>query len=286
MNYQNPKIPEGINVSDEHPLKEFSILLIGVSAGLAIMVAILFYLAGFLVQFIPFTAEQNLAKDINLVFSYKDEADPENSENTQQIQEYLQQLADQLSIAQQLPKDMKITVHYIDDDTVNAFATIGGHIFMHRGLIEKLSSENALAMVLSHEIAHIKQRHPIIALGRGLTITLALAALTGFGDNGMVTQVANNLSLITVLAYNRGQETEADEIAFTTLKQHYQHTNGATELFTVLASASPINAPEILSTHPLSEERIKHLQSLQNKKDESSALTPLPEIFSHLKKSE
>lgn len=68
-------------------------------------------------------------------------------------------------MAQGLPASIKVTVHYIDEPVINAFATIGGHVFIYRGLIDAITSENGLSMVLAHEIAHINNRHPIAALG-------------------------------------------------------------------------------------------------------------------------
>ncbi len=61
MKYENHTIPEGINVSKEHPLKEFSILLIGLSIAVVILVTSLSFAAGWMVQFIPFETEVELA---------------------------------------------------------------------------------------------------------------------------------------------------------------------------------------------------------------------------------
>ena len=46
-----------------------------------------------------------------------------------------------------------MTVHAVQDPTVNAFATLGGHVFVFTGLVDSLDSENGLAMVLAHELA-------------------------------------------------------------------------------------------------------------------------------------
>ena len=62
--YENPPIPEGINVSPTHPLKEFALLLGGVSALLLAVVLSLSLAAGYLVRFIPFSQEQALASRI------------------------------------------------------------------------------------------------------------------------------------------------------------------------------------------------------------------------------
>ena len=179
MEYENRTVPEGINVSEEHPLKDFFILVFGLGLAVVVLVVVLSFSAGWLVQFVPFETEVMLAEEFSFSEFMELEAQQEKQDENQQdkISAYLQNLANQLAIAQQLPDGMRITVHYIDSDTVNAFATLGGNVFMFRGLIEKLPNENALAMILAHEIAHIKHRDPMVAAGRGLTVALALASL-------------------------------------------------------------------------------------------------------------
>ena len=63
---------------------------------------------------------------------------------------------------------MKLRVHYVDTAVPNAFAALGGHIAVTRGLYESVQSENALALVLAHEIAHVRARDPIAGIGGGL----------------------------------------------------------------------------------------------------------------------
>ena len=63
--YENPQIPEGINVSPTHPLKDFALLLGGVSALIVVAVLALSFAAGYLVRFVPFEQEQALASSID-----------------------------------------------------------------------------------------------------------------------------------------------------------------------------------------------------------------------------
>jgi len=55
----------------------------------------------------------------------------------------------------------------LDSDTINAFATPGGHIFVTRGLVSAARSEDALASVIAHEIAHIQLRHGLRSIKTG-----------------------------------------------------------------------------------------------------------------------
>ncbi|MGS2723571.1 M48 family metallopeptidase [Porticoccus sp. GXU_MW_L64] len=277
LEYQNPQVPEGINVSKQHPLKEFAWMLATVGAITLAVVLLLSLLAGWLVKFVPFSVERQLAQQ---VISQLPVSEP--SPRHQQIQQYLQELADKLVANAPLPEGMTITVHYVDDDTVNAAATLGGHVLMHRGLLEKLPSENALAMVMAHEIAHVRHRDPLMSLGRGVVVTTALAAISGFSDSQLSSWVVGLGSNLTLLKFSRNQEHAADENGLLALNNTYGHTGGSTELFEVLIQAhgDPEAWATFLATHPLGDERIEALaqQARRNGWQQTGELTPLPEF--------
>jgi predicted Zn-dependent protease len=277
MDYENRTIPEGINVSSEHPLKEFFILSLGLSIATIILVALLSQAASWLVHYIPFETEIKLAENA-LITLNKEKGNTEESDII--IQVYLQQLANVLAIAQQLPDNMPITVHYMDTDTINAFATLGGHIVIYRGLLEKLPHENALAMVMAHEIAHIKHRDPLVAVGRGITVGLALTTLTGLGDSALSQQLLGQIGLISSLSFSREQEQEADKIALATLNNYYGHSHGATALFKIFAQAQQAyHPPALLSTHPVTAERIRAAEHHSKGKISDIEFIALPEAL-------
>lgn len=256
MEYSNPNIPEGINTSKEHPLKEFFILSAGILALVAVVVLILGLLAEMLAPHIPFSMEQELASQFI-----------EQPESTGETQQYLQSLTDKLIQSMDLPENMSITVHYVDDEVVNAFATLGGHIFIHRGLLQKIPHENALSMVLAHEVAHIKHRHPLIAMGRGVVVGLFLATIAGISGDRVTGTIISDAGIVASLGFNRDQEREADLTAIVALEKHYQHVAGANDLFKILLKAQGAHAlrmPQFLSTHPLSEDRINYLYETAN----------------------
>ena len=259
MSYQNPKIPEGINVTDEHPLKDFFAMLLGVGLLAALFFLILSSIAEKLVVYIPFETEVILAERMS-------ETDDEDSEPHQlRVESYLQTLADQLSISQQLPENMPIKIHYVKSETINAYATLGGHIVIYSGLLEKMPDENTLAMVVAHEIAHIKNRDPIIALGRGLTVGLAMLSIFGAGDSGLSDQLVSHIGQLTILSFSREQESLADELALNTLAKHYGHTGGAETLFNIFKDEEKFKIPAFLRTHPVNESRINAVKAFSRK---------------------
>ena len=272
MDYSNPEIPEGINTSKQHPLKDFFILSAGILGGVALCVLLLGLFVERLALHIPFSVEQQLIEKIDI---------EEVVNSNPEVQDYLNKLTAQLLPYINLPTDIIVTVNYVDDSTENAFATLGGHISIYRGLIDLLPNENALTMVIAHEIAHIKHRDPIIALGRGVVVGLFLTTLTGFGTDNFINKVVTNTGTLATLGFSREQERRADEMALKALAKHYGHVNGADSLFNAfIKNENKIvkYMPEFFSTHPLSDNRIEEIQSLANKNNWSikGDTTPLP----------
>lgn len=268
--YSNPEQPEGINYSREHPLKEFFLLSVGLLLIAVAVVTVLSLAAHYFARYIPFAAEERLA---NLVF------DQGMTATAGPQQDYLQSLADKLLAVQSLPEGMKITVHYVEDETVNAYATLGGHIVIYSGLLNKLRYENGLAMVLAHEIAHIKHRDPIRSLGRGVTVALALSSIVGFGDNAVAGQMLSHVGFLTAMSFSRDQETAADRDALEVLQHVYGHVQGADEFFTWIQDESDHREPPALfSSHPVSEDRLQAIIDFDATAIESPVLIPLPDF--------
>ena len=274
MEYENPKIPEHINTSRENPLKEFSTLLIGAIVLVIITSFVLGFGGSWLAGKIPFSAEIKIA-------SLYDISQHTDSKEHPELTEYLQKLVNKIGKAQNLPDDMPITAHYMDSPTVNAFATLGGNLFIFRGLLEKIEYENTLTTLLAHEVAHVKYRHPIKSMGRGITVGIAMATITGNSD----ANILGDAGLLTVLQFSREMEIQSDEEAMDTLNTLYGHLGGGADLFAMFhqmrAEMDAEEPLEIFSTHPLDEARIKNFAAIANKKgwEQSGKMTPLPAFF-------
>jgi len=218
--FENPPPAEGINYSAEHPLKEFFQLLIGITAVLIAGIIILNFTVGALAKHIPFAFEQSMVKDL-------DALQVEESEQ----QQYLQRLADKLSANMALDEQIEITVHYSDADALNAFATIGGNVFFFNGLISEMQSEQELAAVMAHEIAHIQHRHPIVALGKGITLATLAAFISGSSGSTAGDWLIGSSINLSLLQFSRDQERAADATAAQALFETYGNISGAEQLF-------------------------------------------------------
>lgn len=182
-----------------------------------------------------------------------------------------------------LPEDLTVTLHYIDDDMVNAFATLGGNIFFFRGLLQQVPDENTLAMVMAHEIAHVKLRHPIKSLGRGIVVGTVVSLFSAAAGGEILNLVLGETGLLTALKFSREQEENADREALIAVQALYGHTQGATALFDILLNSEEPDArpAEFFSSHPHSENRIETVneQALEQGWSIVGRLTPLPTEF-------
>lgn len=286
---------EGISSSDEHPLKEFAWLVAGGLVTLVLAVVLIDWGARWLAPHVPFRYEVALANAFNPGPSTAEAAPREAA---------LQALADRLAPHMNLPEGMHVTLHYSDSPMVNAFATVGGHITVMRGILQTLPNENALAALLAHEMAHVKHRHVAANAGRGLALGLLLSVLSSDAGATVAQGVLGQAAGVAMAGYSREQETQSDEAALHALAAMYGHAGGFVALFNTLAQAEregarddPANpsvepkpqstptAPwwrratslEMLRSHPLTRTRIDHAQALAQTKGilMQGAVTPL-----------
>jgi Zn-dependent protease with chaperone function len=250
---ENRQPAEGINSSSEHPLKELAWLLVG---SVAVVVALVFAVslaAQWIAPRIPYRYEARLAASLPPI------AAAPSSEQGRAVQRELQALADRLAARLDLPEGMQVRVGYSEEKTINAFASLGGQTVFFRGLLARLDSEDALAMVMAHEIAHLKHRHASAALGRGVAVGVILSVVSAELGRNAAAGMLNQAGLATLLSFNRDQEREADADAMAVLAQEYGHLGGAVDLFRIMAGLPGGDGPavqvELLRTHPLTRNR-------------------------------
>jgi beta-barrel assembly-enhancing protease len=274
MEFEAKQIPEGINTTQEHPLKEFIILLTGVGVLLAVAFFILMLLSDYLVQYIPLEKEQQWFSS-SIMSSFTEQT---SSPEEKSVNEYLLKLVNQLDPTSVNPGHYSIQL--IDEESPNAFITPGGHIFVTSGLLNLVNSENALAMVIAHEMAHQIHRHPIRSLGRGMVIAMVAMIFTGVDGSEWASQILANTFNLGLLAYSREQEREADSTGLKLLVDYYGHSAGSRYFFSQMMQheeKKQSKLSEYLSTHPNTEDRLSYLE--QHAVNENARLTPLPDFI-------
>ncbi len=165
----------------------------------------------------------------------------------------------------------------LDQDVINAFAAPGGVIALHSGLILLADTQDEVAGVLSHEIAHITQLHMYRAFEKGKTMNIiAMLAMMGLilasgGDGQVVTGAVMGAQAAAAQAqinFTRHNEVEADRVGIRTLAAAGYDPQGMADFFSKMGQTSRANGegpPEFLRTHPVSVNRIAEAESrIQN----------------------
>jgi predicted Zn-dependent protease len=129
----------------------------------------------------------------------------------QALQDYVQMVGAKVAKNSHLPDwDFKFTV--LDDESVNAFTTGGGYVYVHRGLLSYMTSEAELAGVLGHEIGHVTARHPARRQTRGVLASVLATGAAIMTGSSAVAQLANIGAEAWLQGYGRENEMEADRL--------------------------------------------------------------------------
>ncbi len=161
----------------------------------------------------------------------------------------------------------------IDSMEINAFAAPGGLILVTRGMLRCCKTEDALAAVLAHEIAHVQNQDGLHAIKTSrLTAAFTIIAAEGAKQYGgqslsQLTEifqgsVGDVLNTLVVSGYSRDQERQADAAAVAILRRAGYNPYAMVEMLTVMKSQTKPGGAGFGKTHPDSQERINGVQSL------------------------
>jgi len=190
-----------------------------------------------------------------------------------EIRSYAQSIVDRI-VKQLPPQPYKFPTNVVLHKALNAFAAPGGFVFVFTGLIMQLEHESELAGVLSHEIAHVTQRHIAGRIERGRMVSIGsmlgmiagiAAGVAGGGSAGGAAMVGSMAaSSAAMLNYSRIDEDDADRFGLQYLVKAGYNPKGLMRAFEVMRSQSWGSAngmPAYLSTHPDLNMRISTLRS-------------------------
>ena len=191
-----------------------------------------------------------------------------------QITEYVNEIGHQVA-SYANDGEYSFTFFVVNDPNINAFALPGGYIGVHTGLLEATRSEDELAGVLAHEIAHVTQRHIARAvhanqrqslLSTAIMLGAILAGAAGGSGDAMqgAIAVAQGTAVQQQINFTRSNEYEADRVGITALADAGFDPNGMASFFEVISrDTRPVESrmPEFLRTHPVSSARIAEAQA-------------------------
>lgn len=170
-------------------------------------------------------------------------------------------------------QDLEYSFKVLNSDEVNAMAVPGGFIYVFKGLIDYMPSDDELAGVLGHEIGHIVKRHSIKQIEKQMALTLLAIIFT----KGQGIILADAAMQALMAGYSRSDERQADEQGFElTNKAGY---NPYSMLITVnklqdLSDAKGNPGYGLFSTHPEPEKRVERV----NKALDKMKITPKVEV--------
>jgi beta-barrel assembly-enhancing protease len=146
-----------------------------------------------------------------------------------------------------------------NDSVLNAFCAPGGFIYVYTGIVKYLDNEDQLAGVMAHEIAHADRRHATSNLVKMYGVNALAAIVLGRRSQGQVAQIAQGL---VGLNFSRRHEREADDYSVVYLCKTRYQSNGAAGFFgKMLRENKGGGAPEFMSTHPSSANRVRDIDA-------------------------
>jgi predicted Zn-dependent protease len=201
----------------------------------------------------------------------------QNPQQVQRVRAVAARLVPQVAVFRKDAVGWQWEVNVLTSKDINAWCMPGGKIAVYTGLMERLNlSDDELAAVMGHEIAHALREHARERMGRQMATqtatTVGAVALEIFTGVHIDPQLAGTFSqAMFVLPNSRENEQEADFIGVELAARGGYDPRAALTLWQKMGQASSGGPPEWLSTHPSNETRLRELQTYVQK------VTPLYE---------
>lgn len=157
----------------------------------------------------------------------------------------------------------------VDDEQANAFVLPGGKVVFYTGLLDLAESDDEVAAVMGHEVAHVIARHAGERLSQNILISTGLgvaeAALSDSDSGtGRATMAALGVGAVVgvQLPFSRTHEAESDEIGLYLMAEAGYDPRAAVSFWQRMEERNDSGPPAFLSTHPAPADRIANLESL------------------------
>ena len=175
-----------------------------------------------------------------------------------EVNQYVEQIGRRLIPNSDRP-NIPYTFQVVKDDSINAFATLGGFVYVNTGLLKAADNEAQVASVLGHEMGHIGGKH-VLKQMRQKAIENGLLTAAGL-DQSQAVQIG--VQLARDLPRSRQNEFEADQRGLRTLTRT-GYSQAAMVAFMQKLLNKSSGAPAFLNTHPATGDRIVALKSAIN----------------------
>lgn len=176
----------------------------------------------------------------------------------QTLQDYINSVGQKVAVVSHNP-DWKYQFVAVNDKSVNAVALPGGFIFITKGMLQNLKTEDQLASVLAHETVHVVSRHSSAAMSREIGIDILMSAVISEQTPQNIKMVTGFARQIIGLRYGRGDEQEADLVGLDYLVLAGYNPWAMVEITQMLEGLQESRPIEFLSTHPAPKNRTAYL---------------------------
>lgn len=157
----------------------------------------------------------------------------------------------------------------LDNESINAYSTPGGYVFITKGAIEFAQDEAELAAILAHEIAHITSRHIVKELnihGTDKSSLSGLASILGATANTSRIALSQTVDKALQLLFDTGfkieEELEADRIATLLLAETHYDPIALNRFLKRAESIQKSKNKKVITTHPPSADRFNNLANI------------------------
>ncbi|MBT3392663.1 MAG: M48 family metallopeptidase [Elusimicrobiaceae bacterium] len=171
-------------------------------------------------------------------------------------------------LAAQVDADFNWEFALIESDQINAFCLPGGKVGIYTGILDVTETEDGLAVVMGHEIAHAIARHGAERMSQNMILGLGAIALglsTDSGDRAKyLAAYGVGSAVVVALPYSRKHEYEADYIGLILMAKAGYDPNEAVTFWQRMSEAKGgggSNLAEFISTHPADDNRIEKLEA-------------------------
>lgn len=192
-------------------------------------------------------------------------------QNRPDVKSYAEQIGQKILNSREVKKRGVYTYTFEiihDDNTINAFATPGGYIYVYTGLLKFLDNEATLAGIVAHEIAHAERRHATQRLTKYYGASFLISVILGDSPSQLAEITANLFTGLAFLANSRADETESDKYAIKYLQSTEYYPGAIKYFFDKIMSEKEARGGSIerlLSTHPLPQNRIDDVNKVMQK---------------------
>ncbi len=183
-----------------------------------------------------------------------------NPEHNRRVAEMLERMTPYANTA---VRDWQFVV--IEDDTPNAFALPGSRVAVQTGMFKIADTDDMLAAVIGHEIAHVELRHAARRMDSQIGVNL-VGGLIGQATKGdKFSNLYNNLYAFgakggVLLPYSRKHELESDQLGVWYMAKAGYDPRAAATLWKRMTKAGGKKPPEWLSTHPTDSRRVQEIE--------------------------